>query len=259
MRLCPELSQAEGNPREMQSRGRSFHMVYEAPNPIDRGNLQCVPFVGEGMRTIACAVLLLTLVAAPEALRESEDQFSNAVERSFAPGGTVQLDLSAGDYRLTSGTDNRVRVGWHTLTAEQLAESKVSVTVRGKEAEILTSGPRGPGRSDFRVEIELPRRSDLRLRMTAGDLSIAGIDGHKDVKLRAGDLTIEVDDPTAYGLVDAWVTAGDITARPFGFSTGGLFRKFAHTGPGRYELRASLWAGDLKLIPKRAADLGVRK
>ena len=27
MRLCLELSQAEGNPREMQSRGRSFHMV----------------------------------------------------------------------------------------------------------------------------------------------------------------------------------------------------------------------------------------
>ena len=30
MRLCPELSQAESNPREMQSRGRSFHMVYWA-------------------------------------------------------------------------------------------------------------------------------------------------------------------------------------------------------------------------------------
>jgi hypothetical protein len=27
MRLCAELSQAKRNPREMQSRGRSFHMV----------------------------------------------------------------------------------------------------------------------------------------------------------------------------------------------------------------------------------------
>jgi hypothetical protein len=27
MRLCSELSQAESNPRQMQSRGRSFHIV----------------------------------------------------------------------------------------------------------------------------------------------------------------------------------------------------------------------------------------
>jgi hypothetical protein len=27
MRLCFELSQVQSNPREMQSRGRSFHMV----------------------------------------------------------------------------------------------------------------------------------------------------------------------------------------------------------------------------------------
>jgi hypothetical protein len=206
-----------------------------------------------GMRTIAVATLLLAFVAAPEAQRDSPSRYSDSVERSFAPAGTVRLDLAAGDYRLTRGDDSRIRVAWETRDVEALNASRVNVTVRGKDAAILTSGPRRFGNNHFRVAIELPRRSDLQLRMTAGDLSITGIEGHKDVLLRAGDLTIEVADPAQYRQVNASVTAGDISARPFGFSTGGLFRSFARSGPGRYQLRARLWAGDLKLLPARVA------
>jgi hypothetical protein len=204
------------------------------------------------MRTMACAALSLVFVAALQAQRDSS-KYSDSLERPFAPAGTVRLDLSAGDYRLTRGDDNRIRVVWETRDVEALNASRVNVTVRDKDAAIRTSGPRKFGDNHFRVAIELPRRSDLHLRMTAGDLSIAGIEGHKDVFLRAGDLTIEVADPTQYKRVNASVTAGDISARPFGFSTGGLFRSFAGTGPGRYQLRARLWAGDLKLLPAQLA------
>jgi hypothetical protein len=204
------------------------------------------------MRTMAFAASLLMFAAAPEAQRESS-KYSDSLERPFAPAGTIRLDLSAGDYRLMRGDDNTIRVAWETRDVESLNATRVNVTVRGKDAAIRTSGARRFGNNHFRVEIELPRRSDLQLRMTAGDLSIAGIEGHKDVFLRAGDLTIEVADPAQYKQVNASVTAGDISARPFGFSTGGLFRSFASTGPGRYQLRARLWAGDLKLLPARLA------
>ena len=84
--------------------------------------------------------------------------------------------------------------------------------------------------------------------MTAGDLEIVGIEGDKDVHLRAGDLSIEVGDPAAYKLVTGSVTAGDIDASPFGITKGGLFRSFTHEGKGRFSLRAKLWAGDLRLF-----------
>jgi hypothetical protein len=93
----------------------------------------------------------------------------------------------------------------------------------------------------------LPAHTDLDLRMTAGDLTIAGIEGNKDVRLRAGNLTIEVADAAQYGTVSASVTAGDLSASPFGVSKGGLFRSFTHAGRGRYDLKARLWAGDLRL------------
>lgn len=155
------------------------------------------------------------------------------------------MNLSAGHYEIMRGGDSRIRVAWRTRTADQLSDAKVRLSVTGKEADLTTSGP---GRdSNFRVEIELPGRTDLTLRMTAGDLSVAGIVGHTDVSLRAGDLTIEVPDPSKYRHVRASVTAGDLSAKAFGFSTGGLFRKFTHEGPGDFDLRVSLWAGDLKL------------
>lgn len=200
------------------------------------------------MRTIAFAALLLAFVAAPEALGERDSRFSDSLERAFAPGGKVNLNLSAGDCELMRGADNRIRVVWSTRTDEQLADAKVRVNVRHDEATVRTSGP-GNG---FRVQIELPRRTDLYLRMTAGDLTISGIEGNKDVALRAGDLVIDVDDPAKYGQVNASLWAGDISARPFGFSTGGLFRSFSHRGKGPFELRARLWAGDLRLRQQKS-------
>jgi len=211
------------------------------------------------MRTVTFATLLVVSVAATGAKDRSISDVSRSVERPFVQAGRVRLELSAGDYRVSRSVDDRIRVTCFASTQQQVDDTRVDVEVRGREAEVAVDGPDRRDGSHFRVAIELPRLTDLHLRMTAGDLAIVGIEGNKDVRLFAGDLTIEVDEPSKYRRVDASVTAGDIAARPFNFSTGGLFRKFARSGPGRYELRARLWAGDLKLIPTQDAELGARK
>jgi hypothetical protein len=169
---------------------------------------------------------------------------TGTVERDFSSGGLVRLDLSAGDYTVEGTTGNRLRVTWHTKTADEAREVKIDAEVRGSEADITTYGPN----NHFRVEIAVPQRSDLYLRMTAGDLEIVRIQGDKDVRLRAGDLSIDVGDATSYKLVTGSVTAGDIDASPFGINKGGLFRSFTHEGNGRFNLRARLWAGDMKFF-----------
>ncbi|HYP05016.1 MAG TPA: hypothetical protein VER03_02180, partial [Bryobacteraceae bacterium] len=94
----------------------------------------------------------------------------------------------------------------------------------------------------------VPRDSNLVVRCSAGDLDILGIRGHKDVSLRAGDLTIDVGNPSDYVSARASVTAGDLNASAFGVHKGGLFRSFNRENrTGRYRLRASLWAGDITL------------
>ena len=76
---------------------------------------------------------------------------------------------------------------------------------------------------------------------------IRGIEGSKRVDIWAGDVAIDIGQPEQYHQVEASVRAGDISAHPFNFSTGGLFRSFKWTGKGPYSLQVKLFAGDLTL------------
>ena len=165
-------------------------------------------------------------------------------EQAFKPGGRVSLDLSAGDYLVRGASDEMIRVRWKTRDPNDMAQASAEIAVGGQDATVRVRGPK----HNFNVEIDVPRRTDLVLNLSAGDLDVLGIEGNKDVSMWAGDLTIEVGDGSQYRLVDASVRLGDLAARPFGRSTGGILRSVHWTGTGKYTINAKLFAGDLKLV-----------
>ena len=71
--------------------------------------------------------------------------------------------------------------------------------------------------------------------------------GNKDVELNFGALTISLGDKAGYSTVKASVSSGEIDAKPFGESHGGLFRALEKSGSGKYRLRAYVGAGSLTL------------
>jgi phage baseplate assembly protein gpV len=166
---------------------------------------------------------------------------ANTVEKPFSKGGSVRLDLSAGDYTIRGSLTDAVRVRWETRVGES---ASADVTVQGSRAAVRTYGPR----NKFRVSIDVPLRVDLDIELSAGDLTVNGVEGNKTLSMWAGDVTIEVGEADLYKRVDATVRAGEISARPFGKTTGGLFRSLHWQGAGKYTLDAKLTAGDLKLI-----------
>lgn len=200
------------------------------------------------MKLFATCILSLAFVPASAIAQDARQ--SESVERPFVSGGSARLDLTAGAYIVRRGSDDRIRVTWRTRNADQLTKVRVTADVRGNEARIVTTGVA----RDTRIIIELPARTDLHLRMSAGDLEIGGLEGNKDIRLRAGELDIDIGDARQYGDVDAYVTVGDLRARPFGVSTGGLFRSFTREGAGRYSLRVRLWAGELTMFSREGAD-----
>lgn len=167
----------------------------------------------------------------------------NRLERPFVQGGRITMDLSAGDYTIEGTPDPRIRLSWETRDPRDARDVKAQANVEGNEAEIETDGPS----SGFRVTIAIPERSDVKVRLSAGDLTLRGIDGHKDVSAWAGDLKIGITRASDYRRVDASVTAGEIQAEPFGGSKGGIFRSFTWDGRGKYDLKVRLTAGDLTL------------
>ena len=185
---------------------------------------------------IALAGALLAVLAVGTAAQAP----ATSLERPFAAGGRVTMDLSAGEYEISGSPDNRVRLDWD---ADDRDDVDNRLTVQGTEARVSTDGPS----NHFRVRIQVPARSNLYVRLTAGELTIKGIEGDKDVELHAGELDIDVVRPEDYGHVDAKIWAGEIHASAFRITKEGLFRSFDWNGTGKYRLHAHLKAGEMRL------------
>ena len=182
----------------------------------------------------AATVVLLSLAAAAEA---------EVAERKFVSGGTVRLELDAGEYEITPSPDDRIRVIWNDGRGDD-GHVVVDIAVKGREANIETDTPWKDGK---RIRIELPRRSHVFINLSAGELRISGIEGSKDISARAGEITIGVGSREQYRHVNASVRIGELNAAPFNVNQDGFFRSFDWSGRGPYELRAHLTVGELRL------------
>jgi hypothetical protein len=182
-----------------------------------------------------------------------------SIEKPFSRGGIVSLELASGNYVVRAGATDRVRVLWdfdeHTRGGDDeragshdtdVKKFSVDADVSGSIATIRTEDVT----SHVRFVIEIPGRSDLRVRMRAGDMQITGIDGDKDVRMTAGDLTIDII-PDSLSLVHASVTFGDLLAHPLGISKDGIRNSLDWQGPGVYSIDARLMAGDLRLTASK--------
>jgi hypothetical protein len=193
---------------------------------------------GLGVMTL-CAALAL-----PQMKTDVRDLRDHPFEAALSAGSHLRLNLRSGDVRIRGRDDNTLTVHLASSDPEGARDVRLHLDRADHSTTLEISG--GP-RNDIHLTIELPKASPLVVRMSAGNLDVEGITGDKDIELYAGDLTIAAGDPTTYAHVDASVTAGDIEARPFGESHGGLFRSFYKAGAGKYTLHAHVIAGDLTI------------
>ena len=200
------------------------------------------------MRILVVSALIGTLLAAaPESQSSADGRPSGSLEREFTPNGRISMNLAAGEYHIAGSADHRIRVEWSTRDREKLSQVEARADVRGSEAAITTDGP---DNSNLHVTIHVPARTDLYVRLTAGELTIEDIHGNKDVALHAGELNIDIGRPEDYGRVEGSVWAGEVDAAPFQVNKGGLFRSFNWRGNGPYRLDARLKAGEVRLYSK---------
>jgi len=200
------------------------------------------------MRRPVLALLASLAFLAPTALPDSElkvnDLQSHPFAVDFPSGGRLRLHLRSGEFHIVSGKGNKIAVRLNGRNADNARDLTVRFKQWDDEADLRVFG--GP-RDNLEVTIEVPGSATLFIRMPAGDLSVEGVSGDKDVELHFGDLTIAVGNAADYSHVDASVTSGDLEAAPFGESHGGLFRSFEKSGSGKYTLHAHVGAGDLTL------------
>jgi hypothetical protein len=176
------------------------------------------------------AALLVLLLAAPNA------------DRPFVSGGRVNIQLEGGEYEIRASADNHIRVTMSGNVGKAVAE----VTTKEKQADVKVKNT--PNFGNFHAVIEIPKISDIIVRLSGGDLTVGSFTGNKDIEATAGDVKIDAGSAADYGSVDAAVKVGDLSGGPFGKATGEFISKSLNwSGKGKYKLHATLGAGDLKL------------
>ena len=132
----------------------------------------------------------------------------------------------------------------YRATDEQLKRVHVEIKRTGGNADIYVSDT---PHNNFEATIEVPRRSNLWVRLSAGEVVVEDVEGDKDLRVFAGQIQVDVPHAELYGYRDASVTTGSIDSSAFGVSKGGLFRSFEQDGPGKYRLHAHVITGEIDL------------
>ncbi len=165
-------------------------------------------------------------------------------QQEFASGGTIRFHLEAGGYRIAPGDSESIVVTCRANSEEQLKRVKVEIKRTGSSADIYVSET---PHNNFEATIQVPRNSNLWVRLSAGEVVVEDVEGDKDVRVLAGSIQIDVPHPEQYGHRDASVMTGSIDASAFDVSKDGLFRSFEQHGPGKYRLHAHVITGEIDL------------
>jgi DUF4097 and DUF4098 domain-containing protein YvlB len=103
--------------------------------------------------------------------------------------------------------------------------------------------------NNVRVRIEVPRKTSLRVEMSAGQVKVEEIAGDKDIDLYAGQIIISSTHPWDYRSVDVSVSIGAVKAPVYGAEKGGFFRGITkETANGEYSLHAHVITGEIELL-----------
>jgi len=165
-------------------------------------------------------------------------------QQKFVSGGTVRLHLEAGGYTIRPSDADNIVVTWHTRHEGQLKRVKVAIHPGPSTADVYVNNTPN---NNFEATIEVPRLSNLWVRLSAGEVDVEPIEGDKNIELLAGAIQVEIPHPEQYGPRDASVDIGSLESTAFDVEKAGFFRSFHQHGPGKYLLHAHVMTGDIDL------------
>lgn len=199
-------------------------------------------------RTVLGLLLLALLSAVPFALADDwkyEETHRDA--REFVTGGFVHVRMSVGDMHIKRGDSTKIKLEYTVKSHREknVKNATLEFEIKGNDATIEFHAPSG-GNTQFDVELEVPQNTNIDVHEKVGDLTVDNIEGDKDLSLGVGDIRI-ADGHAGYKLVHASTGIGDVNSDGYGETSGWLGKTLKYHGEGKYELRAHVGVGDIKL------------
>jgi hypothetical protein len=185
----------------------------------------------------------LCLLLLAGGLLQAQDA-EKTVQEKFIAGAEIRMHLESGGYTIAASDSENIRVTYQANSEERLRRVRVEIKTGPASADVYVADTPN---NNFHCTIEVPRHSNLWVRLSAGELIVEEVEGDKNLEVRAGRIRADIPHPEQYGHRDASVLTGSIKASAFDVSKGGLFRSWEQSGPGKYRLHASVMTGEIDL------------
>ena len=171
-----------------------------------------------------------------------------ALDAPLHAHGSLTIDSRPAGIEVV-GTEKEVV---HVTCSARDAEAAERIKLRfagGSGSGKLTISGEHVSNENLKIRVEVPRRTNLRVTMPAGQVNVDDVDGDKDIDLYAGQITISSSHEWDYRRVEASVDIGQVNASAFGVNKGGFFRSFTRRWKdGEYLLRAHVMTGQIDLV-----------
>jgi hypothetical protein len=130
--------------------------------------------------------LLPLLLAVSALLTWGQTSHERRYELRPDPNLPLEIELGSGDYQIVPSASDSIAVVYDEGTADTLRNVKVQIDSGHGQNHLKIAGLK----SNFHAVIEVPRKTDLRVRMSAGGLTIGDVEGNKDIEVMAGNLEL---------------------------------------------------------------------
>ena len=202
------------------------------------------------MNSVCCAAGVALLVCPIAGFAEAKIPCSQTVSHALQPGAVLMIDSKPAGLQIV-GTDQEAIHVSCTVSNEDVARNvdlHYAPTTDGGRLSIKGTHLEH-GNNGLEIRIEVPRRTNLSVRMFAGEVKVEEVKGDKDIEIGAGQITISSIHAGDYRSLDTSVSIGEIQARAFGTDKGGFFRSFhRNNASGDYRLHAHVTTGEIDLL-----------
>ena len=193
------------------------------------------------LRGLELILLLLTTAALPKYVETGSQAWD------YKSAGKIEVRVRSGNVRVFPATDeNRVSLSYTTRSNHSDFTSKVQFhfEVHPSGAVLTVDEPRG-GMVD--LDLKVPSRTDISVRITGGDVVIGDLEGDKEVDTHGGDITLLIPQPLRYSTVKASTRVGDIQSE-LGSIKGLIGKSLNFQSNGKYRIQAHTTAGDIHVF-----------
>lgn len=210
---------------------------------LSPGNHRGSACVQDSMKRLSAVAGAAFLACAIAGWGESFGHCGDTLDAPLHPHESLTIDSRPAGIEVV-GTDKEGITVTCTSSDADVARH-VKLRLLGAKLTVSSSIHNG----NLQIRVEVPRKTNLRVTMPAGEVKVEDVAGDKDIELYAGQITISSTRDWDYRRIEASVDIGQVNASAYGVSKGGFFRSFSTKSPdGEYRLWAHVMTGEIDLV-----------